>query len=270
MYRIIACDLDETLLNDEHRISDRDIESIKKASALGVKFVLATGRPFNSTYGDLKLLDLYDKEDEYTMSFNGSVLTENRNNRVLYSKTMPFEKASQIYQRGRQFNTCIHVYTLDTVYLYNYFPGERKYIDGRMNIVETFQEDLEFLRNDTIVKLLFANTDTSVLREYHQQMADVLDDVEVSYSSNRYLEFNSVGVDKGAGLKMLASILNIDIADTIAVGDNINDLPMIRAAGLGIGVRNVNPAMKDECDVILDSSNNEDPLTEVMERFILK
>ena len=62
----------------------------------------------------------------------------------------------------------------------------------------------------------------------------------------------------------------VDITDTIAVGDNINDLPMIKAAGLGIGVRNVNPLMRDECDVVLNSSNDEDPLTEVIERFILK
>ena len=75
------------------------------------------------------------------------------------------------------------------------------------------------------------------------------------------------GVDKGAGLRRLAEILNIDIADTIAVGDNINDLPMIKAAGLGIGVRNVNPLIRDECDVVLNSSNDEDPLTEVIERM---
>ena len=270
MYRIIACDLDETLLNSKHMISAKDIESIRKASALGVKIVLATGRPFNSTYEDLKRLGLYDKEDEYTISFNGGVLTENRGNRVLYSNAMIFEKASQIYQWGLKYGTCIHVYTLDTVYVYNYFPDERKYIEGRMNIVETFQKDLEFLRNDTIVKMLFVNTDQSILQGYHREMADLLADLEVSYSSNRYLEFNCAGVDKGAGLRRLAEILDIDIDDTIAVGDNINDLPMIKAAGLGIGVRNVNPLIRDECDVVLNSSNDEDPLTEVIERFILK
>ena len=107
----------------------KDIESIRKASALEVKIVLATGRPFNSTYEDLKRLGLYDKEDEYTISVNGGVLTENRGNRVLYRNAMSFEKASQIYQCGLKYGTCIHVYTLDTVYVYNYFPDERKYIE---------------------------------------------------------------------------------------------------------------------------------------------
>ena len=89
MYRIIACDLDETLLNSRHQISLRDIESIKKATALGVKFVMATGRPFNSVSEDLKRLDLFDREDEYVMSFNGGVLTENRNDRQQCTQCPP-------------------------------------------------------------------------------------------------------------------------------------------------------------------------------------
>ena len=270
MYRIIACDLDETLLNSRHQISLRDIESIKKATALGVKFVMATGRPFNSVSEDLKRLDLFDREDEYVMSFNGGVLTENRNDRVIYCRQMPYEKVAELYRWGVEFDTCIHVYTLDTVYVYNYNDIERRYIEGRMNIKEIFDRNIEFLKDDTFIKILFMEADNEKLHEYHRQMADVLGDVEVSYSSNRYLEFNNLGVDKGEGLKHLAQLLNVDIADTIAVGDNVNDLPMIKAAGLGIGVRNVNPVMKDECDVILDATNNDDPLTEVIERFILK
>ena len=269
MYKIIASDLDETLLNSDHQISEKDVESIKKASAMGVRFVLATGRPFNSTFEDLKRLDLYEKENEYVMSFNGGVLTENAGNRVLYCRKMPFEKASQIYARGIEFKTCIHIYTLDTVYVYNYTEDERRYIEGRMNLKEVFETDLEFLRNDTIIKLLFVDTDSDVLHKYHRQMSDILEDVEVSYSSNRYLEFNNKGVDKGAGLRMLAELLEIDIADTIAVGDNVNDLPMLKAAGLGIGVRNVNPSIRDDCDVVLSASNDDDPITEVIERFII-
>ena len=61
--------------------------------------------------------------------------------------------------------------------------------------------------------------------------------MDVSYSSNRYIEFNHKGVNKGAGLKKLADLLRIDIQDTIAIGDNYNDLSMIKDAGLGVGVK---------------------------------
>ncbi len=269
MYKIIACDLDETLLNDQHQISQKDIESIKKATALGVKFVIGTGRPFNSAYEDLKKLDLYDKADEYVISFNGSVITENKGNRVISSIEMPFEKINELYKKGVEFDTCIHAYSIDTVYVYNYFDFEREYIEGRMNIKEIFDRDLENYRHDTFIKLLFADLDHKVLESYRDRMTELIDDVELSFSSNRYIEFNMKGIDKGRGLRALADYLNIDIRDTIAVGDNVNDLPMIKAAGLGIGVRNVNPRIKDECDYILDSSNNEDPMTEVIDKFIL-
>ncbi len=269
MYRIIACDLDETLLNDQHQISQKDIESIRKATALGVKVVLATGRPYNSTFEDLKRLDLFDRENEYVISFNGSVITENKGNRVLYSQQMPFEKINALYEKGVEFGTCIHAYSLDTVYVYNYFDEERRYIEGRMNIQEIEDRDLSRFKGETFIKALYVDKDVNVLNDYRSQMGNLLEDVEVSYSSNRYLEFNTVGVDKGVGLARLAELLNVDIKDTIAVGDNVNDLPMIKAAGLGIGVRNVNPVMKHECDYILDSSNNENPLTEIIEKFIL-
>lgn len=269
MYKIIACDLDETLLNDQHQISEKDIESIRKATEKGVKFVIATGRPFNSAFNDLRKLGLYDKEDEYVISFNGSVVTENKDNRVIYSRQMPFDKINELYKKGVEFDTCIHAYSLDTVYVYNYFDFEREYIEGRMNIEEIFDKDLSNYRDDCFIKLLFADLDDNVLKRYIRDMESLIDDVEISFSSNRYLEFNCPGIDKGHGLKVLSNHLGIDIKDTIAVGDNINDLPMIKTAGLGIGVRNVNPAMKDDCDYILDSTNNEDPLTEVIEKFIL-
>ena len=270
MYKIIACDLDETLLNDDHQISEKDIESIRKATELGVKFVIATGRPFNSAFNDLRRLGLFDKEDEYVISFNGSVLTENKGNRVIYLQEMPFDMINELYKKGVEYDTCIHAYSLDKVYVYNYFDFERKYIEGRMNIVETFEKTLEKYRDDTFIKILFCNLDDQVLQNYLRNMSELTGDVEVSFSSNRYLEFNCPGIDKGVGLVNLARYLNVDIKDTIAVGDNINDLPMIKAAGLGIGVRNVNPVMKDECDYVLESSNNENPLTEVIEKFIFQ
>ena len=102
--------------------------------------------------------------------------------------------------------------------------------------------------------------------------ADLKDDIEnkacASYSSNRYLEFNAPGVNKGYGLKWLASYLNIDLDKTIAIGDNFNDLSMIQAAGVGVGVANVNPAMKEQCDYITQADNNHGAVAEAIDHFI--
>ena len=94
-------------------------------------------------------------------------------------------------------------------------------------------------------------------------------DMDVSYSSNRYLEFNKKGVNKGTGLQHLASILDIDIKDTIAIGDNYNDLSMIQAAGLGVGVANTVEEMKPLCDVITEHTCEEDGVAEVIYKYAL-
>ena len=75
--------------------------------------------------------------------------------------------------------------------------------------------------------------------------------MDVSYSSNRYIEFNHQGVNKGQGLKKLAELLHVDIKDTIAIGDNFNDLSMIKVAGLGVGVQNTVEEMKIKWNAFL-------------------
>ena len=82
-YKLIASDMDETLLNDEHEICQRNIDFIKKAKELGVKFVPATGRGYASIQRDLKILGLCDELGEYVISFNGGALSENKDNRLL-------------------------------------------------------------------------------------------------------------------------------------------------------------------------------------------
>ena len=93
--------------------------------------------------------------------------------------------------------------------------------------------------------------------------------MDVSYSSNRYIEFNHQGVNKGQGLKKLAELLHVDIKDTIAIGDNFNDLSMIKVAGLGVGVQNTVEEMKKECDIITKATNNRGAIAEVINKHIL-
>ena len=120
MYKIIACDLDETLLSDDRTISKENIEAIQKAKELGVKFVPATGRGFNTVGGTLKDLGLYDLENEYVISYNGGAITENKGSKLLHFEGISFEKASELYKRGLDYDVCIHVYTKDMVYAYKY------------------------------------------------------------------------------------------------------------------------------------------------------
>ena len=93
--------------------------------------------------------------------------------------------------------------------------------------------------------------------------------MDVSYSSNRFIEFNHTGVNKGTGLMSLAGMLGVKTEETIAIGDNFNDLSMIKAAGLGVGVANSIEGIKKDCDYITKASNDEGAVAEVIEKFIL-
>lgn len=270
MYKIIACDLDETLLNTNRTISKEDIEAIQKAKELGVKFVPATGRGFNTVDGTLKDLGLFEQENEYVISYNGGAITENKNHKLLHFEGITFELASELYKRGLKYNVCIHVYTKDMVYAYNYLQEEIDYLAGRMEVTEIFDDNIDFLKGQDIVKCLYMNTDYSYLNKIEKELKDITQDIDVSYSSNRYIEFNHRGVNKGAGLQSLADLIGVDIKDTIAIGDNFNDLSMIKVAGLGVGVQNTIENMKKECDYITDATCNESAVAEVIHKFILK
>ena len=98
-YKLIACDLDETLLNDQHHVGKRNVEAIQRArKEYGVKFVPATGRGFMQIQPELKELQLYDLPEEYVISFNGGALTENKGNRLIEFKGLEFEKMKQIFE----------------------------------------------------------------------------------------------------------------------------------------------------------------------------
>lgn len=269
MYKIIACDLDETLLDSNRTVSSRNIEAIRKAHDIGVKFVPTTGRGYHSVEPTLKDLGLFQKKDEYVISYNGGAITENLNNRLLHFQGISFELASELYLRGQKYDVAIHIYTKDMMYLYHATPDDFKSLSARMNVTEISGDNIDFLKGTDIVKALYMNTDYQYLRSIEEDYADLASQMDISYSSNRFIEFNHVGVNKGAGLLSLAKLLGVRQEETIAIGDNFNDLSMIKAAGLGVGVKNSIEGIKKDCDYITEVTNDESAVAEVIEKFVL-
>ena len=269
MYKMIVADLDETLISLDRTISQDNINAIARATAAGVLFVPATGRGYNSVHETNKTLGLFDREGQYTISYNGGAITENKDERLLYFQGITFEEAEAIYKRGLTYDhICIHIYTPDQVWVRNFYPEEVEYLAARQPCTEIFGDDIDFLKGKEIVKAIYMNTDYDYLKRIEGEIKDLTKDMDVSYSSNRYMEMNRKGVNKGSGLQRLCDILGIDIKDTIAIGDNFNDLSMIKAAGLGVGVANTVEAMKPECDYITKADCDHGAVAEVINKFI--
>lgn len=271
-YKLIFCDLDETLLDKNREIPIKNIEAIKKAkNEYGTKFVCATGRHFSIVQNILKELDLYNKENEYVCSLNGALLTENKENEIIRSSYLSYEDACKIIPFALNHDLCIELYTLDNTYIYNLNDDERKRVHHvGLNFIEMKDGSHEFLENQKILKIALQSCDFNYLQAIGPKLQNLLDSVILSYSSNRYIECFSKDTSKGIALEWLANHLNIDISETIAIGDHFNDVAMLEAAGFSVAANNAQEGVKAICDYVTQANNNEGVVCEVLEKFVFK
>ena len=118
MYKLIVCDLDETLLNTtDKKVSQANRDAIKRAKEAGVRFVVGTGRPYPTVQGTLKEIGLKDQKDQYIIGLNGGMITENAGNRILYRQGITFEEAVALFNRAKEFKVGIHIYTGEDVFV---------------------------------------------------------------------------------------------------------------------------------------------------------
>ena len=265
MYRLLTFDLDETILQSDHLVSLEDRETAMNLK--DVFLVPATGRSFLSIQGTLKELGLHDKKNSYSISFNGSIITENHQNRIIFSSYLAYADVTRLLQIGVEEDLCVHVYLLDETYIYKIYENEKAYLVNRMTYLPLEDPDPAFFQDKKVIKILYANNDMERLKRLRKKL-DLEDEYEISLSSNRYLEFNPKGISKGFALKKLCELLKIDIRDTIAVGDSVNDLSMLHAAGKSLAVANAVEEIKNDCDDILDADHNHSPLTEIIDKYI--
>lgn len=269
MYRMICCDMDETLLSSQDKkVSARNRAAIKRVREQGVRFVPTTGRGLKSIQGTLAELGMSGLAGEYVISLNGGAITELGEEKLLRLEALPRSLAEELFARGRDYGLCMQVHTKDETYFYHLTPAEREYLSGRMEMEEFFTPDLDFLAGQEIVKIVYADPNVDHLREIEAELAPLLGEADVSYSSGRFLEFNRKGVTKGQGLLWLASYLGIKPEETIAIGDNLNDVPMLQAAGLGVCVQNGLPEVQKLCGYVTKGTNDEDAVAETIEKFV--
>ena len=270
MYKLILSDLDETLLVNHH-VPQENRDAIAKASAKGVKFVPATGRAYNMIGEILEEIGTSQKEGEYSICFNGGLIIENKNDRVLHFQGLSFEQTKELFELGAQYDVCVLIFTMDCCYIFKADPDEvaRKTAQkAPFQVVEEY--NMDFLKDDKIAKILFEKRDMDFLKQIEKEIKPYTDGkVSVSYSSHRYLEMNALGVDKGTGLHWLANYLGIDSQDVIAIGDNYNDVDMIKEAGLGVCVQCSTQDIKEMSDYVTEVDYDQGAVREVIEKFIL-
>lgn len=271
MYKMIVCDLDETLLNDEGQLTSGNVQAIQAAVAKGVYFVPNSGRSYTSFQDDLDTLGLKGKKHTYSISFNGGLIVENAGNRLLKKHTMDFEVARQVFDLAMASGGSVHVYTANGGYLCHPLKWDTDFLTQRGVHFEILKRpNFEVFKDQLLMKIIVAfpkMVDRKALKT--KVLAEVKTPVTVTFSSDRYVEFNPAQVDKGRATLELAQRLNIRQDEIIAVGDNSNDLAMIQAAGLGVCMKNGLPSIQEQAQYVTQQDNNHDALQEIIDRFIL-
>lgn len=271
MYKLIFSDLDETLLTSDHHVPQVNRNAIAKAQEKGVKFVPATGRGYEMTKEILKEIGIYDKENEYVIAFNGGMIVECKDFKELLFQGLDYDTVEGLYNRGKDFDVCIEIFTPEGVYIFHANDDEiARKTKQKANFHVIEGDDISFLKTHRIAKIIFQKRDMDYLYHVASQMTDLTDGkVEVSYSSSRYLEFNRLGVNKGQAAKWLANYLGIDMMDTIAIGDNENDISMLQVAGLSVAVKCAQKHIQDMVDDVTTKDFYEGAVAQMIEKYVL-
>ncbi|MGG1314433.1 Cof-type HAD-IIB family hydrolase [Cohnella laeviribosi] len=263
-YKLVAMDLDDTLLRDDLSVSEATKAAMAKAIAQGVHLTIATGRMFASAKQVAEQVGI----NVPIITYQGSLIRNLLDSQVLYERFVPKETARLLYEYTREHGLYLQTYINDRLYAFN--DGEKLVAYAKQsNIPYIVEPEFDRLPEGHHTKLMIIDAP-----ERLQELAPILrplvgEDVHVTTSKPNYLEFIHREGTKGHALRFLASHYGIPIEQTIAIGDAWNDREMIEAAGLGVAMANAVPALREIADYVT-LSNNEDGVRHVLEKFVLK
>lgn len=272
-YKIIAVDMDGTLLNDDKHITDNNLDMIKKAVNKGVKFVISSGRIPSGLkfYGDTV------SKKQPMICCNGAIILD-ENREVVHSKSIDKKDILKVIDIIREKkDTYFHFYDESAIYseqfrftaesLYNFNREIDRKFRVEIRLVPDAKEVIEKAEFD-INKIVVIDDDIEYLDELRKRIDSIIG-IETTKSEINNIEILSQGVSKGNALKVLASNYGIPIEECIAIGNDENDISMIECAGLGVVVNNARDYIKKYADYITEKDNNNGAIAEVIQKFIL-
>lgn len=266
-YKMIVLDLDDTLLRDDLTISPRTKKALIDAQEMGVKVVLASGRPTYGMYDIAEELRLKDY-GSFLLSFNGAKIISCRTGEELFSSTLNPETVHQLYDISRREDAWIHTYVGDLIVTEenNRFTDIEGEITGLKIVeVDNFKEAVA----EPVVKVLMTEEAEKLARVEKKLQQELGDKLSIMRSKPFFLEFLEKDVTKGSSLNHLIGRLGIRREEVIAMGDSYNDLAMIEFAGLGVAMGNAPLDIQEKADYVTDTNMN-DGVAKVVEKLVLE
>lgn len=290
MYKLVAADLDGTMLNRYGVVTENTKKVIKESIKKGTEVIIASGRPIDSIMTIAKEIG----SEKYFIAGNGALVYDIQKQEVIYEKHMSKEKVLEIIKICEENSISYNVYTdktiLATALKYNvlYYHKEnlKKEENKKTNIsiVNDMYNYVKNMKEEKFLKVTVCDDNQSVFNAIIRKLRKI-DDIEVldvSHMSRKmirqgteevpieyyYTEISRKNVDKWNAIEFLIGKLNIKKEEVIAIGDNINDKMMIQEAGLGIVMEGSTPVVTQIADEVTNS-NNEEGVANALEKFIL-
>ena len=291
MYKLVAIDLDGTLLNSYGEVSSKNREAIQKAVQKNVEIVLASGRPIMS----VKNLANEIGCNHYMICGNGAITYDIQNEQIIYNRFLEKAKVLQIIKICEENSIFYNVYTKDTILAKNLNfnvlfyhqenaskPEDKK---TRITILQNIEEYVKNRKEEDYLKITICDNDKVVFGSIIRKLRNIkdVDVLDVEHMSRKiikdgtdrismqyyYTEITSTNVDKWQAVKDLAQKLEIKQEEIIAIGDNINDAEMVKNSGLGIMMGNSAPYIKEMADIVV-SDNDNDGVAEAIEKYVIE
>lgn len=239
--KLIAIDMDGTLLNDRHEISSENRKAIKEAEEKGVHVVISTGRTRMTCDDLVNSLSL----QSYLITVNGSEIWD-ENGELVERKLLERSYIDQMWKLKQTHQTFCWAATVDHVWR-DSFPE-----DFSQHEWMKFGFDI---KDDQVRKIILDELSSNP-------------NLEITNSSPTNLEINAAGVNKARAIEKVCNRIGITMENVLALGDSLNDLAMIKQAGIGVAMGNAQPTVKESADWIT-ATNVEDGVAQAIRKWVL-
>ena len=271
-YKLIAIDMDGTLLNSQNKISQRNIKTLQEAAKKGIYIVLSTGRILKSALYYSKSLESIN----FIIACNGAIISPRYGQDIIYEKAIEMGSIKKIIELAESSGIYYHFYGKDTLYskvmdesIIKYYKSYEDSLGKQGIKFKVLRDPMAFLKNREakIYKFVFIEDDRDKLLDFRQRLKNI-EKIGVSSSWFNNVEAMGKTISKGSSLEYLCRFLNIDKSQVVSIGDNENDISMFQISELAIAMGNGERIAKEYSHVVTDT-NDEDGVANAIEKYVL-
>lgn len=268
-HNLLFTDLDGTLLLNDSSVSSQMHEALKVLTERGHKLIFASGRPLPSILERIETYGL-NFSNTYIIANNGGIVYDLASKNKLLDTRLSSDVIKKVVALADEAKIHAHAYT-DSEIVGTVEDEELRFYMSKVHMPFIKVSDMaDYLSDGTYKIQLIHLTDHKKLEELQKKILEVLgDEVSVYFSTNYYLEVLPAGVDKGNAVLFLTDALAMPRSHTFAAGDMENDIPMIKAAEVGIAMKNADEKVKAAADLVTTDTNDNNGLIEIINQYFV-